>query len=170
MEDQLLLRIPDALSSPTDAAKALAVARYYLFGLGDVDSLLQVGVTATKGRMVERAGGAKNACMPLWSPVLRTTAWRLMATLRCSFWLQEAFGFEVEQVQQQINDTRAQLLQVTVQGWQCLGCSCCPLPVPSTFTTAQSAAGHRRAVHPAAAAGGSGGPGAGPLVRHPAGH
>lgn len=42
LEDQILLRIPDALSSPADAAKALAVARYYLFGVGDVDSLLQV--------------------------------------------------------------------------------------------------------------------------------
>lgn len=36
-----------------------------------------------------------------------------MRNLRCPFPLQEAFGFEVEQVQQQINDTRAQLLQVT---------------------------------------------------------
>lgn len=42
LEDQILQRIPDVLSSPADAAKALAVARYYLFGVGDVDSLLQV--------------------------------------------------------------------------------------------------------------------------------
>ncbi|KAI7843414.1 hypothetical protein COHA_002892 [Chlorella ohadii] len=64
LEDQILLRIPDALSRPEDAAEALAVARYYLFGVGDVDGLLQ-----------------------------------------------DAFGFDVEQVQQQINDTRAQLLE-----------------------------------------------------------
>jgi len=37
-----VLRIPDALSSPEDAADALAVTRYYLFGVGDVDGLLQV--------------------------------------------------------------------------------------------------------------------------------
>ncbi|PRW34091.1 urea ABC transporter permease subunit [Chlorella sorokiniana] len=64
LEDQIVLRIPDALSNPADAAKALAVARYYLFGVGDVDSLLQ-----------------------------------------------DAFGFDLHQVQQQINDTRVQLLQ-----------------------------------------------------------
>ena len=42
LEDQLLLRLPDALSSPADAATALAAARYYLFGVGDLEGLLQV--------------------------------------------------------------------------------------------------------------------------------
>lgn len=42
LEDQLLLRLPSALSSPADAAAALAAARYYLFGAGDLEGLLQV--------------------------------------------------------------------------------------------------------------------------------
>ena len=82
LEAQIVSRLPDAISNPEDAAKALAVAEYYFYGRGSGSS------SSSSTSNGSQSGGGLEAV------------------------LLAAFDFDVAGLLQRINSTRQELLQV----------------------------------------------------------
>jgi hypothetical protein len=89
LEDQIITRLPGAISDPEEAAKALAVAQYYFYGPGASASSTGSG-SGSAGSSGQSGGGLEAVLLA-------------------------AFDFDVAAMLQRINSTRQELLQVPVR-------------------------------------------------------